>query len=45
MIPIRHRSGTQSASYPRGIGEKLPEREADHSPPPGAEIKNVCRGT
>jgi hypothetical protein len=26
-------------------GLKRPEREADHSPPPGAEVKNAWRYT
>jgi hypothetical protein len=39
-------SGTHPASYPMGTegsfpGGKASEREADHSPPPSAEVKNV----
>jgi hypothetical protein len=38
-------SGTHQVTYPMGIGGfllevKLPRREADHSPPSSAEIKN-----
>jgi hypothetical protein len=29
------------ASYPRSTGIKRPEREADHSPPSSAEVKNT----
>jgi hypothetical protein len=29
------------ASYPMGIGGPFPGREADHSPPSSAEVKNA----
>jgi hypothetical protein len=39
-------SGAHPAPYPMGTrdsypGEKRPGHEADHSPPPSAEVKNV----
>jgi len=41
----RHRVKTGSvvhpASCPMSTGVKNPRREADHSPPSGAEVKNV----
>jgi hypothetical protein len=32
-------SGAHSGSYP--VGVKQPGREPDHSPPPGAKVKNA----
>jgi hypothetical protein len=34
-------SGAQTAPYPLRSGAKAPGREADHSPPSSAEIKNI----
>jgi hypothetical protein len=41
---VRNGSGSHSASYPMGtsgsfLGVKRPGREADHSPPSSAEVK------
>jgi hypothetical protein len=42
-------SGAHAASYPMGIGSfsgvKRQGREADHSPPPSAEVKNTWIST
>jgi hypothetical protein len=44
---VQNGSGTHSASYlknSRGtlsLGVKWPEREADHSPPSGTDVKNA----
>jgi hypothetical protein len=43
---FHHGSGAHSASYPMGTrgsfpGVKWPRREADHSSPPSAEVKNA----
>jgi hypothetical protein len=43
---IHTRSGAHPASYPMGSGGSFPEvkrpgREADHSPPTSAEVKNM----
>jgi hypothetical protein len=43
---VQYCSGTHRASYPMGTGVlslrvKRPGREADHSPPSSAEVKNV----
>jgi hypothetical protein len=37
--PIQWAPGTLS------VGVKRPVREADHSPPPSAEVKNACSCT
>jgi hypothetical protein len=47
---VQNGSGAHPASYPVGIrgcfpGVKRPGREADHSPPSTAEVKNECRYT
>jgi hypothetical protein len=48
---LRHRvhpgSGAHPASYATALspGEMRPGREADHSPPPSAEVKNMWRNT
>jgi hypothetical protein len=43
---VQNGSGAHPDSYPMGIGSpslevKRPEREADHSPPSSAEVKNA----
>jgi hypothetical protein len=40
-------SGAHPASYPMGTraGVKMPGREADHSPPYSAEVKNALHRT
>jgi hypothetical protein len=41
---VQNSSGAHSASYPPGalsLGIKRPGREADHSPPSSAEVKNA----
>jgi hypothetical protein len=43
---VQNGSGTHPASYPMGtrdfsVGVKRPRREADHSPPSSAEVKNA----
>jgi hypothetical protein len=43
---VQNGSGAHSASYPVGTGAlslrvKRPGREADHSPPSSAEVKNA----
>jgi hypothetical protein len=47
---VQNDSGAHSASYPMGttsssLGVKRPGREADHSPPSSAEVKNAWRYT
>jgi hypothetical protein len=38
---VQTATGAHPASYPVGTeGVKLPEREADHSPPSSAQVKN-----
>jgi hypothetical protein len=37
---VRTGSGAYAASYPTGTGVKRQGREADHSPPSSAEVKN-----
>jgi len=45
FLPLRHRVQTGSEdhteSYPLGTGGSFPGGEADHSPPPSANIKNA----
>jgi hypothetical protein len=43
---VQNGSGAHPASYPMGTGgsftgDKVPGREADHSPPSSAEVKNA----
>jgi hypothetical protein len=38
---VQTSSGAHPTSYPPSQGIKRPRREADHSPPTSAEIKNM----
>jgi hypothetical protein len=45
-VPVQNGSGANPASYPMGtrdlsLGLKRPGREADHSPPSSAVVKNA----
>jgi hypothetical protein len=47
---VQNGSGTHLASYPMvpgalSLGVKRPGREADHSPPSSAEVKNAWSNT